>query len=204
MLSVQDFKVIFPRCQDPAGWVQTLSTVLPKYGITTPARQAAFIAQCGHESAGWSTFVENLNYSAKALNTVFPKYFVLAGRSAEKYARNPEKIANVVYANRMGNGDIASGDGWRYRGRGPIQLTGRGNYADFSNAFGVDVVKNPELVQTNKETGLMAAVWFWNKNGLNELADAQDIKAMTKRINGGYNGLEDRVNLYKRVMAKMT
>lgn len=203
MLTVQDFKDIFPRCQDPAGWVQALSIVLPKYGTTTPSRQAAFIAQCGHESAGWSTFVENLNYSAKALNTVFPKYFVQAGRNAEEYARNPEKIANVVYASRMGNGDIASGDGWHYRGRGPIQLTGRSNYAAFSNAFGVDVVKNPDLVQTDKETGLMAAVWFWNKNGLNELADAQDIKAMTKRINGGYNGLEDRVHLYKRVMTKM-
>jgi putative chitinase len=144
-----------------------------------------------------------LNYSAKALNTVFPKYFTRAGRSAEEYARNPEKIANVVYANRMGNGDIASADGWRYRGRGPIQLTGRSNYAAFGTAFGVDVLKNPDLVQTNKEIGLMAAVWFWNKNGLNELADAQDIKAMTKRINGGYNGLEDRIALYKHVMVKM-
>jgi putative chitinase len=203
MLSVQDFKEIFPRCQDSAGWVNALSTVLPKYGITTPRRQAAFIAQCGHESAGWSAFVENLNYSAKALNTVFPKYFTRAGRSAEEYARNPEKIANVVYAGRMGNGDIASGDGWRYRGRGPIQLTGRSNYAAFGNAAGVDVLKNPDLVQTNKEIGLMAALWFWNKNGLNELADVQDIKAITKRINGGYNGLEDRIALYKRVMSKM-
>lgn len=203
MLSPQEFKELFPRCQDPEGWVKAMNVVFPKYGITTPVRQAAFIAQCGHESGGWSTFVENLNYSAKSLNTVFPKYFVKAGRNAEEYAHQPEKIANIVYANRMGNGDTASGDGFRYRGRGPIQLTGKWNYRAFNEAFGVDVINRPDLVQENKKIALMAAIWFWNTNDLNKLADEQDIKTMTKRINGGYIGLEDRISQFNRVMAMM-
>lgn len=203
MLSPQEFKELFPRCQDPEGWVKAMNVAFRKYDISTPVRQAAFIAQCGHESGGWSTLVENLNYSAKSLNAVFPKYFMKAGRNAEEYAHQPEKIANIVYADRMGNGDTASGDGFRYRGRGPIQITGKSNYAAFNASFGADVINRPDLVQENKEIALMAAIWFWNTNDLNKLADVQDIKAMTKRINGGYIGLEDRISQFNRVMAKM-
>ena len=200
MLSATQFAQLFPNCKDPNGWVEAMNEVFPEYEINTPQRIAAFIAQCGHESGGWRTFSENLNYSAKALNAVFPKYFVRAGRDAEEYHRQPEKIANVVYANRMGNGDTDSGDGWRFRGRGPIQLTGHDNYAAFSKDMDVDVVDNPDLVSEDKKIALMSAIWFWNKNGLNRYADDGDIKTMTKRINGGYIGLEDRIHHYKEAM----
>ena len=125
MLTTENFAELFPNCEDPEGWVTAMNTAFPKYGIDTPRRIASFVAQCGHESGGWRTFSENLNYSAKALDAIFGKYFKRAGRDAQDYHRQPEKIANVVYANRMDNGDTDSGDGYRYRGRGPIQLTGK-------------------------------------------------------------------------------
>lgn len=200
MLTASQFGKLFPNCKDPEGWVEAMNEVFPKYDITTPKRVAAFIAQCGHESGGWRTFSENLNYSAKSLDAVFGKYFVRAGRDANEYARQPEKIANIVYANRMDNGDTDSGDGWRYRGRGPIQLTGRANYSAFAADMGVDVVDNPDLVSEDKKVALMSAIWFWNKNGLNKFADADDIKTMTKRINGGYIGLEDRIHHWKEAL----
>lgn len=197
MLSVEQFKKLYPGNKDPQGWVDAMNEVFPKYDITTPQRIAAFIAQCGHESIGWTAFSENLNYSAKSLNAVFPKYFIKAGRNADEYARQPEKIANIVYANRMDNGDTASGDGWKYRGRGPIQLTGKVNYKSFAKSMGVDVVQNPDLVATDKKIALMSAIWFWNSRNLNDLADKSDIKGMTKKINGGYIGLEDRIKHYE-------
>ena len=200
MLTEVQFKDLFPNCKDPQGWVDAMNEVFPKYEINTPKRIAAFIAQCGHESGGWRTFSENLNYSAKALDAIFGKYFVRAGRDANDYARQPEKIANVVYANRMDNGDTDSGDGWKYRGRGPIQLTGKANYAAFSADMDVDALDNPDQVSEDKEVALMSAIWFWNKNGLNKYADEGDIKTMTKRINGGYIGLEDRIHHYKEAM----
>jgi putative chitinase len=194
MLTAGQFADLFPRCSDPDGWVDAMNEVFPKYEINTNRRVAAFLAQCGHESGGWRTFSENLNYSAKALDAVFGKYFKRAGRDAEDYARQPEKIANVVYANRMDNGDTASGDGWRYRGRGPIQLTGKHNYAKFSDDMDVDAVNNPDMVSEDKEVALMSAIWYWNSNKLNRYADSGDIKTLTKRINGGYIGLEDRIH----------
>jgi putative chitinase len=200
MLTTDQFEELFPNCKDPEGWVDAMNEVLPEYEIDTPARIASFIAQCGHESGGWRTFSENLNYSAKALNIVFPKYFKRAGRDAEEYHRQPEKIANVVYADRMGNGDTDSGDGWRYRGRGPIQLTGYNNYADFSDDMDIDADDDPDMVSQDKEVALLSAIWFWNKNGLNRYADSGDIKGMTKRINGGYIGLEDRIKHYNEAM----
>lgn len=200
MLTVQQFSRLYPNCKDPEGWVKAMNKVLPEFGISTPKRIASFISQCGHESGGWRVFEENLNYSAKALNAVFPKYFIRAGRDANEYAREPEKIANIVYANRMGNRDSDSGDGWLYRGRGPIQLTGFDNYSSFSKDMNVDVVDNPHLVAEDKEIALMSAIWFWNKNDLNRYADAGDIKGMTKRINGGYNGLQDRIHHYNEAM----
>lgn len=200
MLSSLEFKKLFPNCKDPDGWVDAMNVVFPKYEINTPKRIAAFIAQCGHESGGWRVFAENLNYSAKALNAVFGKYFIRAGRDANEYARQPEKIANVVYANRMDNGDTDSGDGWRFRGRGPIQLTGRHNYTKFSKDMGVDVVDNPDLVSDDKEIALMSAIWYWNSNNLNKYADSGDIKTLTKRINGGYIGLEDRIHHWEAAL----
>lgn len=203
MLSANQFSRLFPNCKDPEGWVEAMNEVFPKYDIDTPQRIAAFIAQCGHESGGWRVFSENLNYSAKALDAVFGKYFKRAGRDANEYARQPEKIANVVYANRMDNGDTDSGDGWRYRGRGPIQLTGKANYTAFSKDMDVDAVDNPDLVSDDKEVALMSAIWYWNKNNLNRYADSGDIKTMTKRINGGYIGLEDRIHHWKAALAAM-
>ena len=200
MLTSSQFAELFPNCKDPDGWVEAMNEVFPKYDINTPERIASFIAQCGHESGGWRVFSENLNYSAKSLNAVFGKYFAKAGRDAEEYHRQPEKIANVVYANRMSNGDTESGDGWRYRGRGPIQLTGKANYSAFSEDMDVDAIDNPDLVSEDKEIALMSAIWFWNKNGLNKYADSGDIKTMTKRINGGYIGLEDRIHHWKEAL----
>jgi len=200
MLNAQKFAEIFPNCKDPEGWVDAMNEVFPKYEINTSRRIAAFIAQCGHESGGWRTFSENLNYSAKALDAVFGKYFVRAGRDANEYARQPEKIANIVYAGRMDNGDTASGDGWRYRGRGPIQLTGKANYTKFSADMGVDAVDNPDQVAEDKEVALMSAIWYWNTNNLNRYADEGDIKTLTKRINGGYIGLEDRIHHWEMAL----
>ena len=200
MLTASQFKELFPRCKDPDGWVDAMNEVFPKYEINTPERIASFIAQCGHESGGWRVFSENLNYSAKALDAIFGKYFKRAARDSEPYHRQPEKIANVVYANRMSNGDTESGDGWKYRGRGPIQLTGKANYSAFASDMDVDVVDNPDMVSEDKEVALMSAIWYWNKNGLNRYADSGDIKTMTKRINGGYIGLEDRIHHWKEAL----
>jgi putative chitinase len=191
MLTSQQFKQLFPKCGDPDGWVNAMNEVFPKYEINTNQRIAAFVAQCGHESGGWTVFSENLNYSANSLNAVFPKYFKNAGIDANLYAKQPEKIANVIYAGRMGN--TVDGDGYRYRGRGPIQLTGKGNYTAFGKDMKVDVLNNPDLVATDKVTSLMSAIWFWNSHKLNTYADKGDIKTMTKLINGGYIGLDDRI-----------
>jgi putative chitinase len=203
MLTSEQFAKLFPRCKDPSGWTDAMNEVFPKYSIDTPKRIASFIAQCGHESGGWRVFSENLNYSAKALDAIFGKYFVRGGRDAQEYHRQPEKIANVVYAGRMSNGDTASGDGWCYRGRGPIQLTGKANYSAFSSDMGVNAVDNPDQVSEDKKVALMSAIWYWNKNNLNRYADSGDIKTMTKRINGGYIGLEDRIHHWEMALEAM-
>lgn len=194
------FERVFPNCQEPKDWSVTLAQVLPDNEIDTNERVAAFLAQCGHESAGWSTFSENLNYSEGALKAVFGKYFS-GPLKASDYARKPEKIANVVYANRMGNGPTPSGDGWKYRGRGPIQLTGKNNYTNFSREFSVNVVEEPQLVEKNKKISIQSAIWYWNNANLNPLADEKDIKTMTRKINGGYNGLEERQRLFDRCLS---
>lgn len=200
MLTVKEFTEVFPNCKDPSEWIVVMNDLFPKYNITTPQRQAAFLAQCGHESGGWRVFIENLNYSANGLNSVFPKYFKNAGLDAEKYARKPEEIANIVYANRMGNGDVKSGDGWKFRGRGPIQLTGRDNYRRFGRDIMEDLEANPDLVFEDKKISLLAALWFWDKHSLNKFADVEDIKGMTRVINGGFNGLDDRLLKYKKII----
>ncbi len=205
MLSSAQFKKLFPNCKEPDAWVAAMTEVFPKYEINTDQRIASFVAQCGHESGGWTVFSENLNYSPEGLVKIFGKYFGPKGKIANPtpYARKPEMIANVVYASRMGNGDTASGDGWKYRGRGPIQLTGKDNYTAFSKAMGVDAVTNPDIVSTDKATALMSAIWFWNKNKLNKFADTGDIKGMTKVINGGFIGLEDRIHHYEAVLKEL-
>jgi putative chitinase len=169
-------------------WLEPLLETFEKYDISTPKRQAYFIGQCMHESGGFKQLKENLNYSAKGLMATWPSRFPDMD-TAEKYERNPEKIANKVYAGRMGNTE--DGDGAKYIGRGLIQLTGKENYANCGNAIGVDLVANPDLLSTPKYAALSAG-WFWNKKGLNAFADADDIDTITKRINGGLIGLNDR------------
>ena len=179
-------------------WCEALNKILPDYGINTPQRVAAFIAQAAHESGGFTALHENLNYRPETLQKVFPKYFPTADL-ASQYAHNPEMIANRVYANRMGNGDEASGDGFRYCGRGLIQLTGKQNYQSFADSIETPVEQVPDFLQTF-EGAVQSACWFWENNNLNQYADSGDILTMTKRINGGTIGLEDRTNHYNQAL----
>lgn len=178
-------------------YIDALNKVLLEYKINTKLRLAHFLAQILHESGNLKYKSENLNYSAKALRSVFGKYFK-TDEIANQYARKPEKIANRVYANRMGNGDEVSGDGWKFRGRGLIQLTGKNNYTVCGQSIGLNLVNNPDLLTNTAEASVKAACWFWNKNNLNSFADNDDVKSITKHINGGFNGLEDRSNILKR------
>jgi putative chitinase len=170
-------------------WFEPLQETFEKYQINTPKRQACFIGQCMHESGGFKFLKENLNYSAKALMNTWPSRFPDMD-TAEKYERQPEKIANKVYSGRMGNTE--DGDGAKYIGRGLIQLTGKDNYKAFGEAIGEDLVANPQLVEEPRYAALSAG-WFWNKRGLNALADAMDIDTLTRRINGGNIGIQDRI-----------
>ena len=179
-------------------WHSALTQLLPDYEINTPKRVAAFIAQCAHESGGFRFLRENLNYKAESLLKVFPKYFKDMA-TANAYAKQPQKIANRVYANRMGNGDEASGDGWRYCGRGLIQLTGKDNYSWFAASIETPVEQVSEYLETF-EGAAQSACWFWETNNLNQWADKGDILTMTKRINGGTIGLEDRIKHYNHAL----
>lgn len=192
---------VFPKCKISKELAYSLAQHLDAFDVTTNQRIASFLAQCGHESAGFSKFVENLNYSTEAIKRVFPKYF--RDVNPEDYARNPEKLANRVYANRMGNGDEASGDGYKYRGRGLIQLTGRSNYAFAANMTGKPLLDDPDLAATDVDTMTVAALTYWNANSLSKFADNEDIKGQTKRINGGYNGLDERIQLYNIILRKL-
>lgn len=203
-------KGIYPRSTEAnrEKFANALKMAMIRYNIDNVNRSRAFLAQIGAESGQLSAVVENLNYSAKGLRSIFGKYFK-TDAEAEKYARKPEQIANIVYANRLGNGDTKSGDGWRYRGRGLIQLTGKSNYNKasvemYALPLGVDFVDEPDLLAT-PEYAAQSAAWFWESNGLNALADelggtndAEVFKMITKRINGGYNGLEERQAIYER------
>lgn len=180
-----------------AQWVEPLNQTCQRFGITTKQQVAMFLAQIGHESGKLSVTKENLNYSVDGLLRTFPKYFSGSAVAAQ-YARKPQAIGSRVYANRMGNGDEASGEGFKYRGRGLIQVTGKNNYTACGEALGLDLVKSPELLESALNAALSAG-WFWNKNGLNALSG--DIVAATKRINGGTNGLEDRKALYQKALA---
>jgi len=199
-ITLDQFKKIFGEVKDAEKIVEALNTILPTFDIDTPDRVAAFLAQAGHESGMFKYKVENLNYSAKALLATFPKYFNAA--TADLYQRQPEKIANRVYANRMGNRDESSGDGFKYRGRGYIQLTGKNNYTACGTDIGKDLVSDPSYLETI-EGAVVSACWFWKTNKLNEWADKKDIKTLTKRINGGFIGLEHRTELYTKAQAAL-
>jgi putative chitinase len=197
-------KQLIPKVKNFDEWYSNLLNTLPEYDIDTSARVAAFMAQCGHESGGFTVMQENLNYSAKGLVGTFKKYFPTEAQ-AKLYERKPEMIANRVYANRMGNGDEASGEGWYFRGRGIVQITGKNNYTKCSQSlFESNVlVENPDLL-LETEYAIHSACWFWSAARLNELADIGDMKTMTKRINGGYIGLEDRINHYNHAIEILT
>jgi putative chitinase len=182
-----------PRNKNPADLAAALEAVLPRYEITTPARVAAFLAQCGHESADFTVLQENLNYSAKGLAATWPKRFV-SEAAAAPYNRNPEAIANKVYADRMGNGPESSGDGWKYRGRGAIQLTGHDNYHAFQQDLGFDTMEDAILYLESLEGAIESAAWFWWRNNLNQWADNHDMTTLTKKINGGTLGLKERTD----------
>jgi len=182
----------------PLSVIAQLDDVITKFNITNPLRLAHFLAQCAHESGDFKLTTENLNYSADGLQKIFRKYFPTP-EIANQYARNPQKIANKVYASRMGNGDEASGDGFKFRGRGYIQLTGKTNYQEFGTSIGVDCVANPDLVATTYP--LASAAFFFNKNGLWTTCDKGSsvdvINQVRKRVNGGLIGIEDVVNKFK-------
>ena len=180
-----------------AKWLEPLNNAFDKYQINTPKRQAAFIGQCGHESNNFRTLEENLHYSANALMRVWPSRFP-DNDVAEKYANNPEKIANKVYSGRMGNTE--DGDGWKYHGRGLIQLTGKDNYKRCGDSIGIDLVNHPDLLLQSDYAALSAG-WFWSKHGLNQLADLGDWVSITKRINGGIHGIDDRVARTNKALA---
>jgi putative chitinase len=186
---------------DPV-WVDALNETFQRFDISTPIRQASFIGQCGHECANFKVLEENLNYRAETLMKLWKSRFQTI-EIANEYARNPKKIANKVYSSRMGNRDEASGDGYRFRGRGCIQLTGHANYFHAGQACGEDFVMNPDLVATPRYAA-MTAGWFWNTHKLNQYADSQDYKTLTKKINGGFIGLEDRIKHINEALQVLT
>lgn len=192
----------------PDNILDKIPEVMEKFQINTPARLAHFLAQTGHESGGFRVFQENLNYSAKGLKGIFGKYFRRPDKTFDEpkvlaYAKKPEKIANLVYGGRMGNGPEASGDGFKFRGRGAIQLTGKDNYTAFFKSIGLGPDADPNLVGT--QYVLLSAAWFWSKNGLNKIADegVSDavVTKITKRVNGGTIGLADRIKHFKEYHA---
>ena len=200
-LTLQQLKQLLPKNPYVEHWHKALAQLFPDYEINTPQRMAAFIAQCAHESAGFMVLRENLNYRWQTLRKIFPKYFP-TDELAQRYASMPnrqEAIANRVYASRMGNGPEESGDGFRYCGRGLIQLTGRDNYAWFAASLGITPEEATEYLSTF-EGAAQSACWFWETNKLNQWADKNDIITLTKRINGGTIGLDDRIKHYEHAL----
>jgi putative chitinase len=200
-LTLEQLKQLLPKNPYVEHWHKALSQLLPDYEINTPQRVAAFIAQCAHESGGFMVLKENLNYKAASLRKIFPKYFP-DDAIAQRYVSMPNKqeaIANKVYANRMGNGPEESGDGYRYCGRGLIQLTGRQNYTWFAASLEITPEEATEYLGTF-EGAAQSACWFWETNKLNQWADVGDIVTLTKRINGGTIGLEDRIKHYEHAL----
>ena len=200
-LTLDQLKQLLPKNPYINYWYSALSKLLPDYDMNTPQRAAAFLAQCAHESGEFTALQENLNYKPATLRKIFPKYFP-TDDIANEYCAKPNKqeaIANKVYANRMGNGDEASGDGYRYRGRGLIQLTGKDNYTFFAGSLGISVEEAADYMAIF-EGAAQSACWFWETNNLNQFADKGDIITLTKKINGGTIGLDDRIAHYEHAL----
>ena len=207
-LTPSQLGAMIPTNNEVEAWCEELNKALPKYDIDNPKRVAGFISQCAHESRDFTATEENLNYSQGALERVFGRYFGPGKRNAAEYARNPEKIANYVYmdeyrSKRGALGNVKEGDGWRFRGGGLKQLTGRNNYEGFAKDYDMTAEEAADWVRT-KEGALASALWFWNKNNLNAIADTGDVVALTKRINGGDIGLADRQHRYGIAMQALT
>ena len=205
-LTTSQLAAIMPACPDAESWTPALNAAMEQFEITTAQRMAAFLAQLAHESGQLTRLAENLNYCAKRLMQVWPNRFPVLEK-AQQYERNPEKLANYVYAKRLGNGDETSGDGRRYRGRGLIQLMGRGNYRAAAQGIGQPLEEQPELLEQPGPAALSAA-WFWKSHGLNELADdrnddndTEDFRTVTKRINGGTVGQKERMAFWEKAKA---
>jgi putative chitinase len=189
MIKADVIRALAPKCPKPEEWAEALSKAAAEFCVDTPARIAPFLANWCHETAGFTRVEENLNYSAQRLMAVWPKRFPNIG-VANAYARNPEALANYVYANRMGNGDEKSGDGWRFKGRGAPMLTGRTNYTLYAGLLGLPLVEHPELAKEIAVSARLAGA-YWKKNGLNPRADAGDHEGIRKAINGGLLGFEE-------------
>ncbi len=205
LITEQQLLQIFPNAGHRAGFfVPALNVAMERFGITAPVRVAAFLAQVGHESGQLTRLVENLNYSAQGLAATWPsRYRGADGKPnalALNLARHPQAIANNTYASRNGNGDEASGDGWRYRGRGLLQITDRANYRTAGAGLGQPLEQEPELLE-QPEFAALSAAWWWSTHGLNELADRGEFAAITRRINGGLNGQSERLELWERAKA---
>lgn len=196
-MDVEQLQQIMPKA--PHLLAAAVVDAMPRWEIDTDKRQAAFLAQLAHESIELSVVEENINYSAGALMRTWPKRFPTL-EIAQTYERQPQKIANFVYANRLGNGDVESGDGWMYRGRGPIQLTGRANYKACGTAIGQDLEHFPEIV-LRAAIGAEVACWFWYSHGLNDLADRGEFEQITRIVNGGLNGQAERVHYWEKAKA---
>lgn len=203
MITLEQFSAMIPKNKEAKEWYAIAVDMFKKYDITTPLRIAGFMAQCAHESADFTALEENLNYREETLNKIFPRYFGAGKRNAAEYAKNPEKIANYVYmdefrSSKMGN--TQPGDGWRFRGRGIKQLTGRDNYTAFAKTVNMTAEEAAAYLET-KKGAFESACWFWKTNNIAKFADADDILGMTKKINGGTIGLEDRTQRYERAKA---
>lgn len=197
-LELDQLRQIIPKNPYVQYWYNALEQLLPQYQIDTPHRLAAFLAQCAHESGNFVFIKENLNYRWQSLRKIFPKYFP-TDALAQQYEKQPERIANKIYANRMGNGPEDSGDGYRFCGRGLIQVTGRDNYSWFAASLDISPEEASEYMETF-EGAAQSACWFWETNNLNQWADRGDIVTLTKRINGGTIGLEDRQKHYNHAL----
>lgn len=205
MITLEQFSAMIPKNKDPESWYEAATELFEAYDITTPNRIAGFMAQCAHESLDFTKLEENLNYSEKALNSVFGRYFGAGKRDAKDYARNPEKIANYVYQDEFRSkkgamGNVEDGDGWRFRGRGIKQLTGRNNYTAFGKSVGMSAEEAAEYVATPKGA-IESACWFWKTNKLEKWADNGDNVGLTKKINGGTIGLDDRNRRWEEALA---
>jgi len=208
MLTAAQLSAMLPSNRNAADWLAAINDALPKYDITTPHRIAAFIAQCAHESADFKTLEENLNYREETLLRVFPRYFGFGKEDPAEYAHQPEKLANYVYMDKHRStagalGNVKDGDGWLFRGKGLKQVTGRANHEAFGKTVGMTAEQAAEYLLT-KEGALLSALWFWNRNNLNKLADAGDVAKMTKVINGGNIGLDDRRARYTRALTLLS